>query len=95
MIRTLRALARAFSTYRSWHAAVVRRMPSDTPRDGGRGRSPDGTPAQAPMRRPAPEPVPVRRVRCLSEPCSNARLALALLRAHRTLDASADAGSAR
>lgn len=85
MTAILRQLARAFSSYRRWHAEVLKRMP---PRQGG-GRLRPLRPARV------ADAAVVRRVRCLSEPCSNSRLALALLRTHRTLGDTPDAGIGR
>jgi len=95
MIRILRELARAFSTYRRWHAGVAKGLPSDAPRDGRRGRTAARARPQASVPRPEAAVAVVRRVRCLSEPCGNARLALALARTRRVLEPTSDIGTGR
>ena len=80
MTAILRDLARAFSSFRRWHAGVIAQR-----HDNGD----DGREARVAPARPLPVAVPrgrvidlaaARRVRCLSEPCANTRLAIALLR---------------
>jgi len=81
MIGILREFARVFSSYRRWHAGVIARGRM------GRGESRrDGPHAQQPaVSRPAAviDLAGARRLRCLSEPCANTRLAIALLRSDR------------
>jgi len=82
MIGILRAFARAYSSYRRRRAGTIEQT----------NRSRDSR--TAPVPRSPVNPVATRqatvvdravarRVRCLSEPCANTRLAIALLRARR------------
>jgi hypothetical protein len=86
MIGILRECARVFSSYRRWHAGLI--GPS-VRRAGNDAR--DARAAAGPAARAASRPATVidlagaRRLRCLSEPCANTRLTIALLRAQRQL----------
>jgi len=77
MIEVFRRLARALCSFRRWHEGLVR-MPSAS--------SARGAPERAWGRRGSGAVVDLsaaRRLRCLSVPCANTRLAIAMLRAER------------
>lgn len=76
MVRLIRRFADVFSLYLRWHARLRSRNPHAPRR-----------PAPTPARAQVIDFERARRVRCLSEPCANTRLAIALLRAQRHVDA--------
>jgi len=81
MIRILREVTRVFSSYRRWHAGVIERGRME------RGQSRRDNPFVQKTAASAPATIidlaGARRLRCLSEPCGNTRLAIALLRSDR------------
>lgn len=84
MIGIFREFARVFSSYRRWHAGVIGRSGRPSA-DGARHERASGRVATRTASRPGAviDLAGARRLRCLSEPCANTRLAVALLRAQR------------
>lgn len=77
MIEVLRQFARAFRSFRRWHAGLSRMRIASSAR---------GAPKRAAGRRGSGAVIDLsaaRRLRCLSVPCANTRLAIAMLRAER------------
>lgn len=81
MTRILRDIARAFASYRRWHAGLLRRkaVPGAVARPATAHRT-SGRPA---AHAEVIDLSRARRVRCISEPCTNTRLVIARLRAER------------
>jgi hypothetical protein len=78
MTGIFRDFARAFASYRRWHAGVLEQK-----QQGAGDRGPAERRADARRSAAVIDLAGARRVRCLSEPCGNTRLAIALLRAER------------
>lgn len=79
MIGILREFVRVFSSYRRWHAGVIARSGG-----GQRERRSERAPTRVvPRRATVIDLAGARRLRCLSEPCADISLAVALLRAQR------------
>jgi len=77
MIEMFRQFARAFRSFRHWYAGLIRVR---------RASSARGAPKRGGDRRGSGAVVDLsaaRRLRCLSVPCANTRLAIAMLRAER------------
>ena len=97
MIGMFRQFARAFTSYRRWHATVLVQKRRSGTRASAAQRGGDAPHLRGIARQSNVIDFPgAQRLRCISEPCVNTRLAIALLRAPRQVpNRTAELGTVR